>query len=103
MLKLAILPFLAKVLIIHFKTKWKNIRFNILLHFGGSAQVEADCVSFYLAFVCLCYISCVLSVTNAGNLVVLSCICKYANERTEMVICLSEKGSVLKIILFIKI
>ena len=91
MLKLAYSPFLAKVLIIHFKTKWKNIRFNILLHFGGSVQVEADCVSFYLAFVCLCYISLCTFQTNAGTLDVLSCICNYANERTEMVIVFIRK------------
>lgn len=76
---------------IHFKTKWKNIQFNILLHFGGSVQVKADRVSFYLAFVCLRHISLCSFQTNTGTLDLLSCIYKYANERTEKVIVFIRK------------
>ena len=69
----------------------EKYQFNILLHFGGSVQVKADCVSFDLAFVCLGYISLCTFQTNTGTLDVLSCICKYANERTEMVIVFIRK------------
>ena len=42
----------------------------------------------------LCYISLCTFQTNTGTLELLSCICKYANERTEKVIVFYQKKEV---------
>lgn len=57
---------------------------------GGSVQVKADFVSFSLAFACLLYFFVYLQ-TNTGTLDLLPCICKYASERTKMVIVFIRK------------
>lgn len=70
--------------------------------FGGSLQVKADFMSFYLAFASLCYIPLHTFQINSA-LDLLPWICKYANKENKWPWYLSERGSVLKIILFIKI